>query len=496
MIKRLIFALILVLAAMPAWGTWTGRNNRNGVGTANPQCAATFGATLTNPSIILVEVEENGTAAISMPYDTAGNSYQDAGPGLVLYSSSTAAIEVFYALNTHTTSSNALCVANPNSLTMELTVTEFTGGATSSPIDKYSSAANLYVSGAGTDNLSSGPASTTLCGDLIFGASTRTSSSLNAGTNFTVLSDSYSYYTEYLVQTFYGSIAATWSTTGATYSAVIMVAVAPLYQSCSVAFSETNTASDSLARVAAYGRSDTETNTASDTISRQASFGRTDSETNVASDALARHISFGRGVTESNPAADLISRLAAFGRSDAETNIASDAIARVAAYGRNESETNTASDSISRVGAFTRADTESNTTFDSIARVGAFGRGIGESNTASDALARMAGYVRQNSETLNFSDSLTRMFAEIRAETETLATSDSLVRALAAFRSNAETLAFSDSLVGIWTHRAAVVVLPRHGFVVPGQPKSGTVPGQVKTGAVPGQPKSGEAPVH
>ena len=215
---------------------------------------------------------------------------------------------------------------------------------------------------------------------------------------------------------------------------------APPSGACSATLSESNSTSDSLARVAGFGRGDSESNTASDAIARLGVFGRVGSEINPASDAMAR--------------------LAGFGRSDSESNIASDAMARSGAFGRTDSESNMASDAVGRVGVFGRGSTEANIVFDSLARAASYGRGDSENNAASDSISRVAAFSRHDLEIGSVFDSLGRGFHGTRA----------------AF----ETLLFSD-----WASALHRTILLRHKLAVPGQDKSGSVPGGKKTGAAP-----------
>jgi hypothetical protein len=284
--------------------------------------------------------------------------------------------------------------------------------------------------------------------------------------------------------------------------------------------SESNSTSDAVARLAAFGRGDTESNPTSDAIARSGVFGRGDTESNPTSDAVARSGIFGRGDTESNPTSDAVARNAAFGRGDSEVLTPSDALARRASFGRSDSEALSVSDSLVRSAAFVRDDTESSTTSDSPARFASFRRSDNESNTASDLLTSSAGRFASPTETLSTSDSLTRLAnlgredSEIntvsdliarvagfgRGDNESSIASDTLARAAAYGRGDSESNPTSDSLGRLgWYGRAvneaysvsdAIAFLPvfaRHRLAVPGQ---------VKTGSEAGRVKSGTAPVH
>jgi hypothetical protein len=214
--------------------------------------------------------------------------------------------------------------------------------------------------------------------------------------------------------------------------------------------SESNIASDSLARTAAFGRSDSDSNTASDALARRVAFGRGDSENNTASDSIARLGVFSRGESESNIAMDAIARLAGFGRGPAETSTASDAIARQASFGRGESESTPSTDGISRLASFGRGDTESNPASDSIARAAAFGRSAGETNIASDTLASLetvpGTYSAALYETNSTSDTIARLVIYGRGESESNPASDAIARAAGFARADSESNPAADAI--------------------------------------------------
>jgi hypothetical protein len=185
------------------------------------------------------------------------------------------------------------------------------------------------------------------------------------------------------------------------------------------------------------------------------------SESNAASDTLGRLAAFGRSDSEVNTASDALGRVAAFGRGDSESNTASDAVARAGVFGRTDGENNTASDALGRVAAFGRGDSESNTTSDAVARAGVFGRTDSESNTASDALARLAGFARADIESIPASDAIARLGSFARADSESNTTLDALFLKL------------------------PLEVLGRHAGSEPGRTKTGVVPGRTKTGTAP-----------
>jgi hypothetical protein len=138
-----------------------------------------------------------------------------------------------------------------------------------------------------------------------------------------------------------------------------------------------------------------------------ASYSASLSESNVASDAIARAASFGRGASESNAASDTIGGQRALLRTDSESNTTSDAILRLASFGRAGSESNIASDAMARGASFFRSGTEA--------------------LSAWDALGRTFGAVRGETEVLSTSDSLRRALAAVRGDMETLTFTDAIV---------------------------------------------------------------------
>jgi len=443
MLKRLILALGLALAvACPAaFGTWTQKNMQTGYtqGQTSSQSTAAFSNALTNPSQIWVMIVDAGGGTPYTISDTAGNSYVDAGPGVILFNSSGAWSEVFYALNTHTTASNVVKLSPASGLLNypRIVAVEFTGGATSSPVDGgsgvgYSSKANATGGSSGANCLTATQLTPVTNGDLILAWFSNSNGSVTAGTSpiaFTDIGGGVGGESEYYIQSTAAAItpSAGDNTSSDPYAAIV-VAFKPAStgNQYTRTASETNTASDTISRLASLQRTDSETNVASDAIARSQGWVRADSETNVASDAIVRKVSFGRGDTESNPASDLISRLAVFGRSDSESNIASDSLWRLTSFGRADSESNTASDAIQRGAVYGRGESESNVASDSLARLGAFGRSDSENSTASDAIARSAVYGRGDSETNSTADSLARLASFGRGDSESNTASDAV----------------------------------------------------------------------
>jgi hypothetical protein len=155
--------------------SWTLKNAQEG-GTSsggNIQTSSAFSSPLTNPSLIIVAVSNTSTGTLNTPTDTATNSYIDSGAGKVLLGSW--AFQLFYALNSHTTASNFVYMtngANPNHA--EIWALEFTGGATSNPVDKYTSNANANTGSGGGQNVVVGPLTPSYSGELFVGVNNAT----------------------------------------------------------------------------------------------------------------------------------------------------------------------------------------------------------------------------------------------------------------------------------------------------------------------------------
>lgn len=508
MLKRLILALCLALAAMPAWATWAQTNNKTASGTTDPISTAAFTNALHNPSIIIVTIGITGNTNTSTPYDTAGNTYIDSGTGQIKYASNARTIQVFYALNTSTTASNVVSLANPAAFGIQIIAEEWTGGATSSPVDGTpASNPNANTGTGGGQNMTVGPTTPTLCTDLIIGAAGDTTGTptFTIGPGFTAQTVAGSRTTvEYVVQTTPAAISATWndSVNSDAYGAIV-AAFKAASQSCSATLSETNIASDAIARVRGIPRTESEGYVASDSIARSVAFGRGDSESNATSDSLGRAASLGRADSESNTASDAISRLANYGRSDTESWI----VHRVILNWDPSSSTGTvpgwdigynvyegpSADSITTLlndspvaedcadratctyqdlicdtpyetcyydveavwiqdesQASAPSDIVSGTIPDGASDVLASNQGLGrsasESNTTSDAISRLAGFGRSDSEINTASDRIARLAVYGRDESESQTASDAITRSQGITRQANEANTASDTL--------------------------------------------------
>ncbi len=203
----------------------------------SPISLPSFSASLTNPSIIVVqEFAVANPSSFPVPTDTAGNTYVDAGPGKATWNGSADSMEVFYALNTHTTASNVVTISASSAVSIAGLAYEITGGATSSPIDGgsgvgYSSLSNATGGTAGANSLIASSITPAGNGDLILGMFQGSSSGPTAGTSpntFTNVDSGFSGLSEYLTQATSAAIAATAgdATTGDGYAAIV-VAIKP-----------------------------------------------------------------------------------------------------------------------------------------------------------------------------------------------------------------------------------------------------------------------------
>jgi hypothetical protein len=220
-----VFASLLTTAVLlcpsKASGAWAKTNDKYGSGTGDPVSTPAFTSALTNPSIIIVGVYRSSTT-IATPTDTAGNAYVDCGAGLVLWNVSAYSVRLFYSLNTHTTASNVVSVANAGGKSVIVVALEWTGGATSSPIDGTPVGnPNANTGTGGGQNMTAGPTTPSVNGDLIVGFSRALTGTVTVGTGFTGSASSYMW--EYLIQATAAPISATWSnnTNNAKYGAIV-----------------------------------------------------------------------------------------------------------------------------------------------------------------------------------------------------------------------------------------------------------------------------------
>lgn len=179
---------------------------------------ATFASPLTSGSIILLAWEGDVGAANSAntPTDTAGNTYVRVLSNSVL---STFDLEIWYALNTHTTASNKVTVTDTiGGSDGILVIEEWSGAATSSPTDGSASAGDA-TGLSSTPN--SGSFSTANAADLIWTAAAITlgANDLSAGTGYSNLTQNHTTFSNLGIAS--KVVAATGSYAGAFTSSAV-----------------------------------------------------------------------------------------------------------------------------------------------------------------------------------------------------------------------------------------------------------------------------------
>ncbi len=215
-------------------GGWAINNSSQRSTTGNPggttYSASPFANPLHNPSIILVGVLNVSNNPITVS-DTAGNTYSDAGSGVIGGDSNHFYIQVFCAHNTSSISSNVVTMTSASFNFPRLLAVEITGAPSSSiscanAIDAVKANANA-TSTVGSNNVTTTAATTTVNGDFIFGWFGIQNGVPSAGTSpniFTALPSPSNEWGEYFVQTSGGSIAATATdnTSSDTYAALFV----------------------------------------------------------------------------------------------------------------------------------------------------------------------------------------------------------------------------------------------------------------------------------
>lgn len=211
---------------------WSLTNSGNAAASNAASVAiSAFANPLSNPSILVAMVQFTGPQTLTSVTDTAGNTYVDCGLGALQMTANVNGqfLQLLVANNTHTTSSN-IVTANISATTNfpRICVGEWTGGATSSPIDVKNSVVNQ--SSAGGANACSITATTTNNnGELIVAGWATINFNITAGTSpnaFTLVgTPTGGNALEYFVQTTAASISPTAGTTGSDTYAGIMVAL-------------------------------------------------------------------------------------------------------------------------------------------------------------------------------------------------------------------------------------------------------------------------------
>lgn len=193
-----------LVCCLPSYASWTQTNHGNGGGTGNPQSTSAFGAALTNGSVIVVSIARQTNAPVA-PTDTATNTYTACGATGAPFSWNGFEVNLYYALNTHTTASNVVSEANSVGDYVGIISAEYTGNAASSVV-RACVGQTLTTSGTTGQNVSSGNIGSS-SGDLVYGTVECTSGTLTVGTSFTAVASGVT--DEYITAS--GNIAATWN---------------------------------------------------------------------------------------------------------------------------------------------------------------------------------------------------------------------------------------------------------------------------------------------
>jgi len=204
-----------------------GKLHSNGA-TSSPTVAVTLDAPVSSGNLVVVAV---GTAVpgnspvVFTCADDKGNTYTavDVGDGNNFQWGSFYLQNITNGPQTITVAIDAGASSRQFST---IIATEFSGVQTTSPLDGHS--INIFQAGTNTtDGITSGSATTTANGDLIWGACVNLSgsSTLVVGTGYTLDQNSGSdFVTEYRTQTTAGSVASTWTGTSADSFSSLMMA--------------------------------------------------------------------------------------------------------------------------------------------------------------------------------------------------------------------------------------------------------------------------------
>jgi len=180
--------------------------------------AATFDSNVSAGNLLVVAGQFGDAPSVS---DTLGNSYQ-----LAVENGGT---RIFYCAN---------CLGGANTVTVQfdsatynrISIHEFSGAAKSDVLDVTANSGIVDPGSSATDGDSSGPATTTVDGALIFGCIMDIPSawSIAAGTGFTERYDNnIDYEAESKVQATAGSVAATWTASNTDGYRAVMAAFKP-----------------------------------------------------------------------------------------------------------------------------------------------------------------------------------------------------------------------------------------------------------------------------
>jgi len=198
--------------------TWTKNNDQTTSGTGS--LAVTFTNNLHNPSVIVFACKDVAAASSwQTPTDTAGHTFVDSGNGNLTFNSGSADLQMWYALNTSTTSGNV--ITQPASGTYRCVGVEFYVSSGTISADKIASQTNQNTGTAGGQNVSSTATSAlSTSADLAIGVGAVITGTMTAGTGFTAASHAMMEYQALSATT---GLAATWSdnTNSDPYAAMI-----------------------------------------------------------------------------------------------------------------------------------------------------------------------------------------------------------------------------------------------------------------------------------
>lgn len=228
-----------------------------------------------------------------------------------------------------------------------------------------------------------------------------------------------------------------------------------------VALSDTQTASDSIAKVGTYARTETDTSTFSDGLVSAKTLPRGLADTSGFSDSIARAYNAVRPLSDTQAFSDVLARIIGFARTASDSETFSDSMSRVIGFNRLPSDAETFSDGIGRLVSYTRTEADTSSLSDSIKRVLTDNRSLADTSTFTDSISatKTSGAVtltRSLSDTSSLSDSLGRVLSAPRSLSDTSAFSDVLTRLATYSRTEADTSTFSDSLARVGLHPRAL----------------------------------------
>lgn len=176
--KKLLPFLLLILTAPISQGAFVFKQCATNASCGGGATCATaaFGAAKTNPSLLIAfGMSDSGTIT--------STGFTDSGAGAVPFNASAFVTAVLYEENTSTTTT-AITLSTTGSF-YSVGVCEYTGAATSSPLEAFCSNANASSTGTGTNNTSCSSAMSLSNSDLIFNSVWPVNGPIVAGTGYT-----------------------------------------------------------------------------------------------------------------------------------------------------------------------------------------------------------------------------------------------------------------------------------------------------------------------